>query len=275
MNRFEDEPLDMIDDEEESSDIENKYLVVELASSKYGMPISDVKEIIPMPKIIELPGKDSNMRGIIKVREETYPLIDLRTIFNLPSLEDEDKKMIEMLAEREKDHVAWMDELVSSVRDKREFRLTTNPRECKFGQWYYTYKTDNLDLSIFLSNFDIPHKRIHEVGIKVQEAMKRKAYDEAETTIEAARQNELKLLIELFKEAPSQIKNSHRELSIIIESGDSQFAVSADKVVGIAEFTDEHIEQKRVAEKSRLIKGVANAKDYTCLIIDIEKIFSN
>ncbi len=275
MNQLEDEPLDLLLEDDEPSEIENKYLVVELSDSRYGVPISDVREIISMPKITDIPGKKQGMRGIIKVREENYPLMDMRTLFNLPSLEQEDGEMIEMMAEREKDHIAWMDELIASVRDKREFRLTTDPHECKFGQWYYSFHTDSLDLSIYLSNFEIPHKRIHDVGKKVQESVKRNDYDEAERIIDSAKKNELKMLVELFKEAPEQIKNSHRELAVIIEKDDSQFAVSADKVVGIAEFPEEKIEKKRMADKSKVIKGVANAKDYTCLIIDIDKIFTD
>ena len=274
MSRFEDEPLDLIDDEEESSDIENKYLVVDIANSYYVMPIIHVKEIIPMPNIIALPGKENDLRGIIKVRNETYPLVDLRTLFSLPSLEDEDAIMIKMLVEREKDHINYIDELVASVRDKRAFLLNTDPHECTFGQWYDSFKTDNLDLSIFLSNFDLPHKRIHGVAVEVQEVVKRNDFAEAERIIDTAKHNELKLLMELFKEAPKQIRNSHRELSIIIEKEVNQFAVSADKVVGIAEFTEEQIEQKRVADKTKYIKGIANDKNYSCLIIDIEKLYT-
>lgn len=40
-----------------------------------------------------------------------------------------------MLAERETDHVNWINELERSVQEKRKFTLTTDPYKCAFGKW--------------------------------------------------------------------------------------------------------------------------------------------
>jgi len=57
-------------------------------NEEYGVNVSDVFEIIRLPKIQRLPKAPEFIKGIISLRGEVVPVVDLRNRFNLKEEED-------------------------------------------------------------------------------------------------------------------------------------------------------------------------------------------
>jgi len=55
-----------------------------LAGQEYGLPITDVAQIVEMVTITKLPGVPPAVQGIINVRGRVVPVIDMRLRFELP-----------------------------------------------------------------------------------------------------------------------------------------------------------------------------------------------
>ncbi|MFP4017513.1 MAG: chemotaxis protein CheW, partial [Halanaerobiales bacterium] len=64
-----------------------KYLTFSLGKEEYGIPILEVKEIIGMMEITEVPKSPEFIRGVINLRGKIIPLMDLRLKFGLEELE--------------------------------------------------------------------------------------------------------------------------------------------------------------------------------------------
>lgn len=62
----------------------DKYLLFRLGRGRYGLPIRDVREIIRLPELVELPGAPASVQGIFSLRGEIHAVINLRTRFGLP-----------------------------------------------------------------------------------------------------------------------------------------------------------------------------------------------
>lgn len=261
-------------DDDEIEDISNKYLIIELAGEKYGVGIEFVQEIIPMPDTSRLPETGDGSRGVIRLRKDVIPLYDLRKILGLPSVDEEDDELLEMLKLREQDHVNWINELKASVKENREFSLTTDPHQCKFGKWYDKFKTDDINLSLFLSQFDVPHRRIHKAGATVRKILTEKGVETAMAALKETLDTDYKQMMDLFSNAEEYVRNAHRELAIVVslDGGETLKAVAADKVDEILEIDDEKIDRKNVSNKSRYVRGVANLGDFACVLLDIEAI---
>jgi len=58
-----------------------------LASEEYGVDISQVQEIIRMVEITHVPRAPHFMEGVINLRGQLIPIIDLRTRFGMPRAE--------------------------------------------------------------------------------------------------------------------------------------------------------------------------------------------
>lgn len=259
--------------DETEKEFDKQYLILLISGQKYGFPIKYISEIVPMPKVTPIPDMKEYDRGIITLRDHSIPLRDLRRLLGLPSLDEEDQDMIQMLKAREQDHVNWVNELIASVEEERQFALTTDPHQCAFGKWYDKYHTDDLNLSLFLSKFDTPHRKIHAVGETVIKTAAEHGYEAAKEIAYAAQNRELRLMLDLFKEVEIHVKNSHRELAVIFTLKDEFVALSADNVENIVKIKNEDIRDPKGARKSDFILGYSKVEDDTCILLDIKKIF--
>lgn len=77
-----------------ATNIANKYVVFKLEGEEYGIDILRVKEIKEMLRITRVPKAPSFVRGVVNLRGEVIPVIDLRKKFNLQEGNDTDSTRI-------------------------------------------------------------------------------------------------------------------------------------------------------------------------------------
>ncbi len=63
-------------------EMEGKYLTFWIESQLYGIPIADVVQIIRMQEITEIPESPYYAKGVINLRGEIIPVIDMRLRLN-------------------------------------------------------------------------------------------------------------------------------------------------------------------------------------------------
>lgn len=64
-----------------------KYLTFKLGDEEYGVEILKVREINGLMKITAVPRMPEYMKGVINLRGQTVPTVDLRLKFNMPEAE--------------------------------------------------------------------------------------------------------------------------------------------------------------------------------------------
>jgi len=62
----------------------NQYISFKLGAELFGIDILEIKEIIKNIEVTKLPDADEFIKGIINLRGEIIPIIDLRNKFNMP-----------------------------------------------------------------------------------------------------------------------------------------------------------------------------------------------
>src|SRR5512133_2668647 len=73
---------------------EGKYLTFALAREEYGLEILKVREIIGYMDITALPQTPAYIRGVINLRGQVIPVVDLRTKFGMETAEVTDQTCI-------------------------------------------------------------------------------------------------------------------------------------------------------------------------------------
>lgn len=89
-----------------SSVISNKYVIFKLNKEYYGLEIDKVISIERMQTFTRIPNAPKYLKGVINLRGEVIPLIDLREKLNM-SLKDIDKNT-RIIVVNEKDIVAGL-----------------------------------------------------------------------------------------------------------------------------------------------------------------------
>ena len=73
---------------------EGKYLIFHLADERYGVGVLDVREIIGLMEITELPNMPSFFEGVVNLRDKVIPVLDMRAKFGMERVEHTERTCI-------------------------------------------------------------------------------------------------------------------------------------------------------------------------------------
>ncbi|MGD0094369.1 MAG: chemotaxis protein CheW [Planctomycetota bacterium] len=74
---------ELLEDEEEDAQ-KDKYLTFRIVNEDYAIEIAHVTEIVTAQKITEVPDMPEYLKGVINLRGQVVPVVDVRTRFRLP-----------------------------------------------------------------------------------------------------------------------------------------------------------------------------------------------
>lgn len=83
-----------LDDEEDEDSMKNRYLTFRVGEEDYGIEIVYVTEIVGMQNITEVPDMPEFVKGVINLRGQVIPVIDVRTCFKLKSRDYDDRTCV-------------------------------------------------------------------------------------------------------------------------------------------------------------------------------------
>jgi purine-binding chemotaxis protein CheW len=106
----------LYDDEEDEDTQKDKYLTFHLAEEDYGIEIRYVTEILSFQKITAVPDLPNFVKGVVNLRGQVIPVVDLRLRFGLEEREYTDRTCIIFTKVRE-NSVGLVVDTVNEVRD--------------------------------------------------------------------------------------------------------------------------------------------------------------
>lgn len=209
------------------------WAIVRLKNQWFAIPTLDMREMLLLPEVAAIPHVPDYVRGVLNLRGKVIPLVDLRKRLGMVSAAEETGNFCSLMAQREQDHRRWLAELEASVRECREFRLTTDPHQCAFGKWYDAYRSDDPWITALLKKFDEPHRKIHGVAAQVEQLVSAGKTGEAAARIADSRDNTLSLMVRLFDDLKSLVREAQRETAVILAVSGRTFGISVDGAVSV------------------------------------------
>lgn len=256
------------------------HLVLSVNRQPVALPVGAVREILMAPKAMAVPGAPNWVRGVIDVRGDVMPLVDLRSRLGMPTQDEDTQALLQLLRDREADHHRWLRELEASVREHRAFTLARDPSKCAFGRWYASYRPENLALQFLWNGFDAPHREIHAFADVVLQAAERGEQELALRQIEEARTGALGRLTTLFAEAAEAVSRTRRELAVVLSRDGAPVALCADAADSVEMLTPAEDSAELVAWAARgrgLVSGLARrtGDDGLLLVLDTDALFAS
>ncbi len=95
---------------------EGKYLTFAISEEEYGIEISDVREIIGIQKITDVPEMPPYIKGVINLRGKIIPVMDVRIRFGLEEIDYNERTSI-IVVNIQKTDVGLIVDTVSEVLD--------------------------------------------------------------------------------------------------------------------------------------------------------------
>jgi chemotaxis signal transduction protein len=256
---------------------ESRFGVFAVGPHLVGIPVAHLQEMFVLPAVHRRPGSPSRERGLTLLRGAALPAVDLRVCLGLTSAQAELEAMLTMLTQREQDHRDWIAELEASVRERRRFGLQTDPRKCRFGQWYYGFRTDDAVLRGELARIEAPHAAIHALGTRVEQLAAESRYEEAGGVIERGRSTVLRELLQLFDGIRQTVQRQHREIGVMIVVGDRRTILVVDRAEAVADLgrISEHDDPVASGQvRAELVASLASwgGAKQPVMVLDVDRI---
>jgi purine-binding chemotaxis protein CheW len=104
----------------------NKYLLFRLGNETYGVNILHVTDIIELQKITEVPDMPDYIRGVINLRGQVIPVMDLRMRFKLDYRKYDDRTCI-IIVDIKDQQLGFIVDTVSEVLEISEGNIDPSP----------------------------------------------------------------------------------------------------------------------------------------------------
>lgn len=113
----------------------DKYLIFKIGKESYGIEIKHVTEIIGMQGITPVPELPEHIKGIINLRGQIIPVMDVRTRFKMPQIDYDDRTCI-IVVEVENVSIGLIVDIVSEVITIEEDSVVQPPGSTRKNNRY-------------------------------------------------------------------------------------------------------------------------------------------
>jgi purine-binding chemotaxis protein CheW len=152
---------------EESEDTQkNRFLTFRVGKEGYGIEIGYIMEIIGIQRITEVPDKADFIKGVINLRRQVIPVMDVRVRFGFPEREYDDRTCI-VVVKVEEHSVGLIVDTVREVVDIPEDDISANPAIGNRKDDVYIRGLGKLDDEVNVI-LDVPKLLFEEDGILLQ-----------------------------------------------------------------------------------------------------------
>lgn len=125
---FDEEAFD--EDEDTQKD---RYLTFRLAEEDYGLEIAYVTEIVGIQKITEVPDMPAFVKGVINLRGQVIPVVDVRLRFHLEPRPYDDRTCV-IVVKIDGTSVGLVVDTVQEVREIPEDAVSPRPKLAAAGE---------------------------------------------------------------------------------------------------------------------------------------------
>lgn len=214
-------------------DLAAPVVVARVERTLIAVPSAWATQMVLCPRITPVPWSVDGVRGVAVHGDRTLTVVDARLRLGLTPRADEVASLVQLLHDREADHVRWLDTLTNSIRDQQPFPLARDPNMCAFGKWFNAFVPPTLTLKHQLSKFRVPHERIHALAAEAEALSADKGKEAALALLQSHQHSTLRHVRALFEETRAVVANDLREIVIIHDSGTALVGLIVDEIASV------------------------------------------
>jgi purine-binding chemotaxis protein CheW len=237
-----------------------------IGEEEYGFPIESVREVLRVGYLTEVPNTPSYVLGVLSVRNTLLPVIDLRKLFDLPSLGEDIRENLERLR---REHELQVRDIVNSLTLGADITRYSF-EECALRRWLEEFKTSSEDLARSIQSARYDHQELHR---KMEEAGRLK--DASSEEIDAF-SKELNHFLERLnidiEEIGSSIETAVKEDQkiLVVQFKDLSVGFLVDRMQQVIRVQDKAIESPPAilsTDKTKNLKGIVKLDEGKRLIL--------
>lgn len=233
-------------------------VLVKIDGGLYALNSRFIISIMNLPKYNRIPGAPEHVLGVIDFRGDAIPVLDMRSLFEMPTLKQEYEEFTAMLEQRKQDHIHWVNTLEECMKNDKKFTLATDPHKCAFGKWYDNFESDNHMINFHMKKIEEPHRKLHEAALEVERC--NQLHDECKrpkclkVIMEEVENDYMPQILGILDEAKQLFQSAFNEMVIVLNNEDRQIGIVVDEVLVVENL--EKDAESIICRHSDYIKGV-------------------
>ncbi|OUR68646.1 hypothetical protein A9Q73_03575 [Bermanella sp. 47_1433_sub80_T6] len=210
-----------------------------VGKTQYATPVSEVRYIEQDKRNTTRIEVDKKVGAeVTSYQGKPVPIYDLANLMGCEAEYEANLEVLQILKDREKEHISWMDSLESCLRDGSDFTLAKDPNLCAFGKWLLEFEADDEILADILEDFETPHKKIHTLASELLAMRDNDQRAESLVVLEAERTKTFAKLMALFAAAQDRLENITRPILLYIDTGKKMIAVRLNAISDIVTYAN-------------------------------------
>jgi chemotaxis signal transduction protein len=254
-------------------------VIIKLGDKLFSVKADQVLSMEALRDVKKIPYVPNHMRGVVELRGQVIPLVDLRVLLDLGSYLDELKDLLCHIEKGEADFKMLLSETEKAISesDSNDF--------CKvnmqgFISWLENFQTENIFISDVLGALYRNIQHICKLLSEVRNYIQKSESDIALQLLSQIKEDELDRLTESFALAKDVVSNKNNELFIVVQAGSNKFAVTVDHIIAVdiiknVEDTEDSFFEFLNQDLKGLIESLGRNKRFDELIIslNLEKLY--
>jgi chemotaxis signal transduction protein len=241
-----------------------------MESRLFAISAANIRQMVMMPEVTAVPGLPPFIQGVITLRGDVIPLINLRVRIGMASAQDETDRFCTLMDAREQEHRKWLDELQRSIATGSVFTLATDPHQCAFGRWYDSYRPPDPWIGGLVKKFEQPHAQIHALAIEVKKLQDHGDSTGAARLVSGAGKVLLATMIRLFDEIKTTVRQSRRQTVLILNVQDRSVAVAVDSAIAVEKLQVEDLPAGPTDTHGGLVRRLGKRAKTSDLVLVLE-----
>lgn len=214
--------------------------------------------------------------GYLDFRNTLVQVFECATSLSQSKERDSIIKLVEDIKTYQQAHIDWVSALEHSIVSSEPFTKPRNPRMCAFGQWFYSFETEDEGLRTLLDKIEQPHIHIHSLADKLLDIT---AAGQRELAIEELRiekQTTLKKLLRVLDYINDYLNNSiHPIVLHLTKDGRTPwFSMVLDNIGDIIDYAPTAMDTLKTIDQGEPVKGyVRNPSGESFMMLSLDRFY--
>jgi len=214
----------------EDPNLANQIVVFGVASARYGIRVDRVREMTSLGHLDEIAGAPPWIAGVIRIREQILPVVDLRIRLGLPRLESERTDITDALNLSR----AWHLDNFGCATTRKMGHDATLGQACHEDLFKHRIFEEIPRLRQLADRARCSHKALHE-AVESGDVSNEASQEAIETALQRFRSE--------VDDLGRQLKDGTRPMVIVVSVDDASSCIQVDRVHSVVSFGDDQIER--------------------------------
>jgi chemotaxis signal transduction protein len=251
------------------------WVLLRVRDQLFGVPASHIREMAEMPPVTHVPNMPEYVMGLVSLRGQVTPVIDLRRRLGVVTAEEDIKRLIEGLEAAEAEHRRLAEALESAVQDERTGSI--DPAACSMHEWLDTLQTKNPLVRLHLKKLEEPHANLHAAAARVVQTAAA-GPSQARAALRRFQEKELAAFTRLLPQVRERLVHAHRQIVVVLTLDNQALGAAVDEVESIERLKNGSVEElpanlRSMKRSLTKIVGRRTRDDEIVLILEVEELF--